>query len=535
MLQAQFNASPAEIATVRSVGYEAWINAQFAAPTGTKGWDWLTQRGYATVSDTTNYYDQTYPADNMIWNQLMTASDGLRKRVALALSEICVVSLSGLDFNWRSHAMAHYWDQLVANAFGNYRQVLQDVTLNPAMGYYLNTRGNQKENAATGRQPDENYAREILQLMSVGLAELNQDGTPKTDGAGKPIDSYSQSDITNLARVFTGYDYDQTQNVPATVPGGTRVVPSTHFTRLPMALKESLHSSLAATFLGTTIAASTPGAAALKTALDTIFNHPNVGPFIGKQLIQRLVTSNPSPAYVGRVAVKFNNNGAGVRGDLRAVVMAILMDDEAREPAGLTKPSFGKLREPMLRLVQWARTFGASSQYGYWKIGDTSSAGSRLSQSPLRSPSVFNFFRPGYVPPSTALATAGQVAPEFQLVNESSVGSYLNYLQGVIRSGIYVNYPDIPQNSGTDNSKNGYEIKTSYPNEMALVADADALVARINLLMCAGQLSAANIKLIADALKATPVTAASTEAVKLNRIAAAILLVMASAEYLVQK
>ena len=535
MLQAQFSASPAEIATVRSVGYEAWIYSQFATPMGTKGWDWLTQRGYATVSNTTNYYDQRYPADNMIWSQLMTASDGLRKRVALALSEICVVSLSGLDFSWRSHAMAHYWDQLVANAFGNYRQVLQDVTLNPAMGNYLNTRGNQKENAATGRQPDENYAREILQLMSIGLAELNQDGTPKTDGAGKPIDSYSQSDITNLARVFTGYDYDQTQNVPATVPGGSRVVPSTHFTRLPMALKESLHSSLAATFLGTTIAASTPGAAALKTALDTIFNHPNVGPFIGKQLIQRLVTSNPSPAYVGRVAAKFNNNGAGVRGDMQAVVMAILMDDEAREPAGLTKPSFGKLREPMLRLVQWARTFGVNSQYGYWKIGDTNSAGSRLSQSPLRSPSVFNFFRPGYVPPSTALAAAGQVAPEFQLVNESSVGSYLNYMQNVIRNGIYVNYPDIPQNSGTDNSKNGYDIKTTYPNEMALVTDADALVARINLLMCAGQLSAATIKLIADALKATPVTAASTEAVKLNRIAAAILLVMASAEYLVQK
>jgi hypothetical protein len=302
-----------------------------------------------------------------------------------------------------------------------------------------------------------------------------------------------------------------------------------------MALKDSLHSTLAATFLGTTIAANTPGAVALKTALDTIFNHPNVGPFIGKQLIQRLVTSNPSAAYVGRVAAAFNNNGAGVRGDMKAVVMAILMDDEAREPAGLSRPSFGKLREPMLRLVQWARTFGATSQYGYWKIGDTSSPASRLSQSPLRSPSVFNFFRPGYVPPSTALATAKQVAPEFQLVNESSVGGYLNYMQNVIRNGIYVNFPDIAQNSGSDTSKNGYEIKASYSNEMAIVTDADALVARINLLMCAGQLSAATVKLIADALKATPVTAASTEAVKLNRIAAAILLVMASAEYLVQK
>lgn len=170
---------------------------------------------------------------------------------------------------------------------------------------------------------------------------------------------------------------------------------------------------------------------------------------------------------------------------------------------------------------------------GSWKIGDLSDPGSRLGQSPLRSPSVFNFFRPGYVPPSTALAAAGAVAPEFQLVNESSVGGYLNYMQGVIRNGIFVNAPELPNNASSSN--NGYDIKASYANELAIVADADALVARINLLMCAGQLSAATVKLIADALKATPVTAASTDAVKLDRVAAAVFLVMASAEYLVQK
>ena len=533
LLQAQFSASTAEIAALRATTYADWLESQFNAGPSQGGWDWLNQRGYATISNDTAYYDNSYPADYMIWYQLMKSPDGLRKRVALALSEICVVSLSGVDITWRCHAMAWYWDQLVNNAFGNYRSVLENVTLNAAMGYYLNTRGNQKENPATGRQPDENYAREVMQLMSIGLVELNIDGTPKKDGSGKPIDSYTMNDVTHLARVFTGYDYDQTQNVPTTVPGTTRVVSNTTFARLPMALNASRHSTLAATFLGTTIPANTPGAAALKTALDTLFNHPNVGPFIGKQLIQRLVTSNPSSAYVGRVAAAFNNNGAGVRGDMKTVVMAILMDEEARSPAGLTQPGFGKLREPMLRLVQWARTFGATSQYGYWKIGDTSNPGTRLSQSPLRSPSVFNFFRPGYVPPSTALAAARQVAPEFQLVNESSVGGYLNYMQGVIRNGIYANAPDVPQNAS--NTNNGYDIRTTYPNEMAIVTDADALVARINLLMCAGQLSAATVKLVADALKATPVTAASTEAVKLNRIAAAILLVMASAEYLIQK
>lgn len=533
LLQAQFSASPAEIAALRSTTYADWLEAQFNAPLGPSGWEWLNQRGYADVNKDTAYYDNSYPGDYMIWHQLLQSPDGLRKRVALALSEICVVSLSGLDFSWRSHGIAWYWDQLVFQAFGNYRNLLQDVTLNAAMGYYLNTRGNQKENPTTGRQPDENYAREIMQLMSIGLVLLNPDGTPQRDGTGKPIDSYTQSDVTNLARVFTGYDYDQSQNTPTTVPGTTRTVPSTTFARLPMALTESRHSALAATFLGTTIPAGTPGTAALKTALDTLFNHPNVGPFVGKQLIQRLVTSNPSPAYVARVAAAFNNNGSGLRGDMRAVVRAILLDEEARSPAGLTQPGFGKLREPMLRFVQWGRTFGLKSAFGSWKIGNLSDPGSRLGQSPLRSPSVFNFFRPGYVPPSTALAAQGAVAPEFQLVNESSVGSYLNFMQGVIRNGIYVNGPEVPHNASTPN--NGFDIKAAYTDELAMVADADALVARINLLMCAGQLSAGTVKLIADALKTTSITAASTDNAKRDRVAAAVFLVMASAEYLVQK
>ena len=533
LLQAQFSASPREISELRATSYAEWLQRQFSAPPSLGGWEWLNERGYGEVSSSTAYYDNSYPGDCMIWHQLMQSPDGLRKRVALALSEIFVVSLSGLDLSWRSHAIAWYWDQLVANAFGNYRTLLQDVTLNPAMGYYLNTRGNQKENPATGRQPDENFAREVMQLMSIGLVMLNPDGTAQRDSAGKPIDSYTQSDVTHLARVFTGYDYDQSRNSPTTVPGSSRTVPSTAFTRLPMALNESRHSTLTATFLGTTIAAGTPGAAALKTALDTLFNHPNVGPFIGRQLIQRLVTSNPSPGYVARVAAAFNNNGAGVRGDMRAVIQAILLDDEARSPAGLTHPGFGKLRESMLRFVQWGRTFGLSSAQGSWKIGNLSDPGSRLGQSPLRSPSVFNFFRPGYVPPSTALAASGAVAPEFQLVNESSVGGYLNYMQGVIRNGIYVNAPELPNNASTSN--NGFDIKASYVNELALAGDADALVARLNLLLCAGQLSAATVKLITDALKTTSITAASSDNARRDRVAAAVLLVMASAEYLIQK
>lgn len=532
LLQAQFSASDAEIAAVRSKGYATWLGEQFAAPSSTLGFDWLNLRGYGTVS-TANYYDNTYPGDYMLWNQLMTSGDAVRKRVALALSEFFVVSLSGLDFSWRSHAIAAWWDMLSANAFGNFRNLLQDVTLSPAMGYYLNTKGNLKENVASGRAPDENFGREVMQLFTLGLYLLNTDGTEKRDGNGNKLETYTQSDITNIARVFTGWDFDQTQNVTTVEPVSGRTIPNTVFTRIPMRLTASNHSTLAATFLGATVPANTDGTAALKIALDTLFNHPNVGPFFGKQMIQRLVTSNPSPAYVARVAGAFNNNGAGVRGDLKAVFAAVLLDDEARSPAGLTQTGFGKLREPMLRMVQWGRTFGIASARGSWKMGDLSNPASQLGQSPLRSPSVFNFFRPGYVPPSTALSASLTPAPEFQLVNESSVGGYLNYMQNVIRNGIYVNAPDLPQSAS--NTTNGYDITAAYSAELALVLDATALVRRLNLLMCAGQMSAANQSLIVTALNATALTAASTDSTKLNRMAAAVLMVMASAEYLIQK
>jgi uncharacterized protein (DUF1800 family) len=519
LLQAGLAASDADIASVRSTGYADWLARQAALPRSITGWDWLESKGYGDVLNTNNYYDNSYPGDYMIWQQLLAAPDGYRKRAALALSEFFVVSLTGLDATWRSHIITHYWDTLVAQALGNYRDLLEAITLNPAMGFFLNTRGNRKEDAS-GRQPDENYAREVMQLFTIGLHQLNADGTAKTDGTGKKIDAYTASDVSNLARVFTGYDIDQSQNVVTVIPqtgGGTRNVGNTAFARRPMVLNAFNHSTLAANFLGASVPANTPGAAALKTALDTLFNHPNTAPFFSKQMIQRLVTSNPSPGYVARVAAVFANNGAGVRGDLARVFAAVLLDEEARNPAGLAQAEFGKLREPILRLTQWARTFNAASTSGAWKIGDLGNAATQLGQSPLRSPSVFNFFRPGYVPPSTALS-AGTVAPEFQIVTESSVGGYLNFMTGVIVNGL---------SSG--------DITAPYVAELALVTDAAALVQRVNLLMAAGQLSAATQTLIVNALNATPATAASTAAVKRNRVAAAVLMVMASAEYLIQK
>jgi len=274
------------------------------------------------------------------------------------------------------------------------------------------------------------------------------------------------------------------------------------------------------------IAANTPAATALKVTLDALFNHPNNAPFISRQLIQRLVTSNPSPAYVQRVSAVYGDNGRGVRGDLGAVYAAILQDDEARGPAGLTATEFGKVREPMLRLVQWARSFNAPTDTTDWtKLSDYSDAGSRLGQSPLRSPSVFNFFRPGYVPPGTALS-AGAVAPEFQLVSESSVAGYLNFMQSVIDTG----------------SVTG--LLAAYTAEIALAesptpANPANLVNRVTLLLSAGQLGSATVATIATAVGSMAGTVAgnaTTTATNLRRrVCAAVLMVMASAEYLVQK
>ena len=533
LLQAQFSASDAEVQAVRTQGYAAWLDAQFNAPASMTAFAWLNSRGYDAINNATRYYDNTYPGDYMAWHQLMASTDAVRKRVTLALSEFFVVSLVGLTFSWRSHSAAAWWDVLAANAFGNYRQLLEAVTLNSAMGIYLNTKGNLKENVAIGRAPDENYGREVMQLFTLGLYQLNLDGTEKRGADGSKLETYSQNDITNIARVFTGWDFDQTQNVNTVEPVQGRTIPNTAFTQLPMRLNPANHSTLASNFLGATVPAGSDGTAALKIALDTLFNHPNVGPFFGKQMIQRLVTSNPSPAYVARVTSAFNNNGAGVRGDLKAVFSAVLLDDEARGPAGLTQTGFGKLREPIVRLVQWGRSFGIASARGSWKIGDLSNPATQLGQSPLRSPSVFNFFRPGYVPPSTALSAAQVPAPEFQLVNESSVGGYLNYLQVAIRNGIFVNAPDLP-NAASD-AANGYDITAAYSAELPLAADAQGLVKRLGLMLCAGQLSDASQTLIVNALNATPVTAASSDSAKRDRVAAAVFLVMASADYLIQK
>ena len=270
------------------------------------------------------------------------------------------------------------------------------------------------------------------------------------------------------------------------------------------------HASYSSSFLGVTVAANTSGSAALTIVLDTLFHHPNLAPFLARQLIQRLVTSNPTPAYVARVAAVFANDGSGVRGNMKAVFTAALLDSEAR---GSSAASAGRLREPMLRFAQWARTFKASASAGAWSIGNTSDPATGLGQSPLRSPTVFNFFSPNYAPPGSTLANAGEVAPETQILDESTVAGYLNFMQRAIGSGIG-------------------DVTANYSSELALASNVSALLARLNLLLAADQLDTTTVGQIGAALTTID---ASTAAGKLARVEAAIFLVMASPAYQVLK
>ena len=536
---AQFSSLESEIAAVRQKGFELWLNEQMALPLGQTGREWQLSRGYAEIN-VQEYFFGTMAAEFMVWYQIFNSPDAVRKRFALALSEMFVVAMDGVSMlNWQSFAVADYWDALNRNAFGNFRTLLEDITLNPAMGTFLNTLDNQKEDAATGRLPDENYAREVMQLFTIGLHQLNIDGTPKLGANGQPLETYQQSDVTNLARVFTGYTLDRQKagvfNSPRP-PGFS--IPNLVYLTQAMQLNTNRHSFLEVNFLGINIAAGTPGPQALTMALDGLFNHPNVGPFFGRQMIQRLVTSNPSPAYIARVARAFNNNGAGVRGDMKAVLKAILLDQEAIGPAGLTDPTFGKLREPMLRVAQWGRTFKIKSLKGTWKFsiwkGDPRSY---IGQQPLNPGSVFNFFRPGYVPPSTAMATIGATAPEFQIVNDSSVAAYINFLNNILWNGMWVTAPELPYFPKDTNSTptDGPDIVPDYTTELGLVLDDAALVNRLNLLLCAGQLSTETVNAIVSALAIDKVTPGWSEGGKRAHVVRALLFVFTAAEYIVQK
>src|SRR5438067_394914 len=428
--QATFGATDALIAQVQSQGYDAFLNAQFAAPMSSHLA--FVDAAVAALpspspspSATPNQPTLTMTNDAW-WTNAISGQDQVRQRVAFALSETLVASLNSAGLANRPFALPTYYDVLVRDAFSNYRQLLEDITLNPAMGAYLNMLQNDKANPARGTLPNENYAREIMQLFSIGLYDLNLDGGLTLSASGFPIATYNQDAILGTSAVFTGWTYAQPGVAnPVFFPGV-----ATQSWRLPMINIASRHSIDAKTILnGVSIPANQTAAQDLKTALDTIFNHPNVGPFVSRQLIQRLVTSNPSPGYVYRVASVFNNNGQGVRGDLKAVVRAILMDYDARVPL-MTAQGLGHEREPVIRLTNLLRAFNASSPSGKFSVRN---AYANLFEEAMHSPTVFNFFSLEYAAPG-AIAAAGLQSPEFEITTETTVVTITNFLRTAIYS-----------------------------------------------------------------------------------------------------
>jgi len=503
LAQASMGASRAHIAQVQALGCAGWLDAQFALPASTSRWDMLVANG---LTDITNKNSEA-GFDAVAWSKLLSAPDTLRQRITLALSEIFVTAIDGLvGGGWRQFAAASYLDLLETNAFGSHRALLQQISLSAPMGEYLTYRASAKANAVSGALPDENYARELMQLFSIGLQQLNLDATPTLTN-GLPTATYQLADITGLARVFTGWDFDLAGLT------GAAATATPDFMRRPMKQVASRYETGAKTFLGTTIPAGTDATQGLTLALDAIFAHANVAPFFSRHLIQRLVTSNPSPAYVARVAGVFNDDGSGTKGNLRAVIRALLLDDEARSAAAAAGSSFGKLREPMLRFAAWARAYGVTSPSGAWAVGSTADPATRLAQSPLRSPTVFNFFRPGYVPPNTGIGNAALVAPEFQITNESSVIGVINFMQRAVAGTVGDLTPD-------------------YSSLLSLADDATALINEIDLVLAANQLSAATITSLATAVATMP---SGTDALRRSRINAALVLVLAAPEFIVQK
>jgi uncharacterized protein (DUF1800 family) len=541
--QATFGATLNDINALTSSNYETWLNQQFNLPAPAFFVDelaasWLNtcrrdgDNGTGNLYTNIDQFVDTWVPEELSsaawWNAILNKEDQLRQRVAFALSEILVVSgrgpLSDSDFG-----LADYYDLLYTNAFGNYRDLLEKVTLHPIMGRYLSMVQNEKANPAENIRPDENYAREILQLFSIGVHELNLDGTLKMQN-GQPIPTYDQDVIEGFAQVFTGWNF---ANTDPSVPWTWDLWIGDGLTRMPMIPWEDYHDTTEKQLLNTTLPANQTAQADLTAALDNIFAHPNIAPFISKQLIQRLVTSNPTPAYVARVAQKFNNNGVGVKGDLQAVVKAILLDDEARN-GHATVPNFGKLREPLLRLSHLRRVFGTEpiTQTGtFWQreecgqgsysfypmpIDSTLSA---FGQELLEAPSVFNFFLPTYSP-AGPVGNAGLVAPEFQIVTENTMTQLSNEIVNEVLSQDWDNYDYI-------------SVDTSH--EETLVANVGPFLDHLNLLLLNGDMSPDLRTLLRDYLNNTPFYDNDVDEKQAYQARDAILLILHSPDYLIQK
>lgn len=508
LVQASFGADMDAIDEVRRLGYEGWLRAQMALP-APSALDRMLADGEARRTD----------IDSIFWEFAVDGEDQLRQRVAYALSQILVVS-ADLPGGGRSpETYAAYMDILQDEAFGNYEDLVREVTLSPAMGIWLSHIASRREDTRRGTAPDENYARELMQLFTIGLVEL--------DEAGRPVggETYTTEDVQGLARVFTGLGVADN--------GGFRRRPRRNATLAQrtglMEGYDRFHETGPKRFLGATVNGSTPEQS-IERALDEILAHDNVAPFVSRQLIQRLVTSNPRPGYVRRVAQAYEAGryrlpsgrriGTGRRGDMQAVVSAILMHPQARQQRFADNPSFGKVREPVLRVAQWARAFRDDRSFRRnAPVGrlNRSNRSTELGQRPLAPPSVFNFYRPGYVAAGSLTADAGLVAPELQITTSATTASYVNFMSDVIPRGRQL----------------GGQLRPDYADELPLADSPQGLVDHLDTMLTYGSLEEGTKRRIVQAVSAIPTDRRNRH--RQDRLTVALLMVTTSPEYVTQR
>ena len=516
LTQATFGATRVEIDRLRQIGYGRWIDEQIdpgrTRPTLVLPRIQQIFSGAVAESD----WGQQYRRNYWLW-QAASAPDQLRMRMAFALSEIMVVS--DRDTTRRQVTrIADYQDTLARNAFGSYRQLLKDVTLHPAMGVYLSYVGNRKATADGRVVPDENYAREVMQLFSIGLVERNPDFSPRLDAQGNTVPTYDQAVIAAMSRVFTGWTYAGLQSNQF-----GRLVEETH---APMECHPGFHDDQPKTiFRGIVINEGNDCKASLERVLDALSEHPNTAPFISRQLIQRFVSSNPSPAYIGRVSKAWTDS----RGDLGKVVRAILLDVEARSAPSANDAAYGKPREPLIKLVALWRAFdarytpaaGGVVRFRFSSAWDLSTT---LLQDSQRSPSVFNFFEPDFRLPASD-AAPGIYAPEFQVINEASFTDAHNVYADLVNN--YSNATGEAPAAGAN---------APSMNFAKLVALADAgdhagMVAEVNLLLFHGSLSAASSQVMVGMLD----NLRNANRGSLERARSLVALAASSPEYAIQR
>lgn len=525
--QATMGAAPGDEARVKALGYEKWIDEQVGTAALDRYVDYVYRggpRGCLPCAQADNDVQKAQTVQDAFWYQTLEGKNQLRLRTAFALSQLFVVSgANSTTLLQQERALPEFQTMLVENAFGNFRELLEKVALHPTMGVYLshlqNDKGDDRADG-TGRLPDENFAREVMQLFTIGKWKLNADGTRQLDASGQPMPTYTQADIMGMAKVFTGWSWGGPDTSDRRWNGWNIGAEDTRAWNVPMQPYEEHHAKLEKRIVGgVVIKANVSARDSLKIALDTLSEHPNTGPFVAQHFIKRLVTSNPSPAYVARVSAAFNQrNAKGQRGDLLAVVKAVLLDPEARDPAVNQASGGGKLREPVLRLSAALRALGATNAKHTYQLRPLQNWPEDLGQTPWMPPSVFNFFGPDHVPSSAELIRRRLSMPEAQIFDESTSVGYVNYLHKGLSQGF---------------GSAAFPITLDTAALEALAADPAALVSELALRLNGGPVSTGTRDLIVQGVNG--VASSASPDWKARRVQVATLMFLSSPDFLIQK